>query len=72
MKIVNGDLIYLARNCEFDLIVLGCNCFCSMGAGIGRGIKATFPAAFVADSATARNDRFKLSTFSFVNEVRVT
>jgi O-acetyl-ADP-ribose deacetylase (regulator of RNase III) len=65
MKIVSGDLIHLAKNGEFDLIVHGCNCFCTMGAGIAKGIKAAFPAAFEADLATAKGDRTKLGTCTF-------
>lgn len=62
MKTIAGDLIHLAQNGEFDLIVHGYNCFCTMGAGIAKGIKADFPAAFRADLATARGDRAKLGT----------
>ena len=31
---VDGDLIKLAKQGRFDVIVHGCNCFCQMGAGI--------------------------------------
>lgn len=65
MKTLPGDLIHLAKNDEFDLIVHGCNCFCTMGAGIAKGIKAAFPTAFEADLATARGDRAKLGTCTF-------
>ena len=40
MKTIHGNLIHVAQNCEFDLIVHGCNCFCAMGEGIAKGIKA--------------------------------
>ena len=33
MKTIQGNLIHLAQNGEFDLIALDCNCFCTMGAG---------------------------------------
>jgi O-acetyl-ADP-ribose deacetylase (regulator of RNase III) len=65
MKIISGDLIHLAKNGEFDIIVHGCNCFCTMGAGIAKGIKANFPAAFVADLATVKGDLTKLGTCTF-------
>jgi len=42
MKIIQGNLIHLARGGESDLIVHGCNCFCTLGAGIAKGIKAAF------------------------------
>jgi O-acetyl-ADP-ribose deacetylase (regulator of RNase III) len=65
MKTIPGDLFHLAKNGEFDLIVHGCNSFCTMGAGIAKGIKAAFPAAFEADLATAKGDRAKLGTCTF-------
>ena len=64
MKVVSGDLIQLAEDGEFDFIVHGCNCFCTMGAGIAKGIKAAFPAAYAADLVTRRGDRAKLGTCS--------
>jgi O-acetyl-ADP-ribose deacetylase (regulator of RNase III) len=64
MTTIPGDLIQLAKNGEFDLIVHGCNCFGTMGAGIAKGIKATFPAAYAADLATARGGRAKLGSCS--------
>ncbi|MTB52699.1 macro domain-containing protein [Lewinella sp. W8] len=64
MKIIQGDLIKLALEGKFDVIVHGCNCFCTMGAGIAKGIKAVFPDAYYADLATEKGDRSKLGTFS--------
>jgi O-acetyl-ADP-ribose deacetylase (regulator of RNase III) len=65
MKTISGDLIQLAKTGEFDLIVHGCNCMCTMGAGIAKGIKAAFPEAFEADRRTTRGDRGKLGTCSY-------
>jgi O-acetyl-ADP-ribose deacetylase (regulator of RNase III) len=65
MKTIQGDLIRLASDGEFDVIVHGCNCFGTMGAGIAKGIKAAFPQAFAADRATERGSRDKLGTCSF-------
>lgn len=70
MKIVKGDLILLAMDGHFDVIIHGCNCFCAMGAGIARGIKAQFPEAFEADLATEIGDRSKLGSFSHGAVVR--
>jgi O-acetyl-ADP-ribose deacetylase (regulator of RNase III) len=66
MKTVKGDLIKLAIQGEFDVIVHGCNCFCTMGAGIALTIKQHFPAAYKADLATVKADKSKLGTISFV------
>ena len=49
MQTEKGDLIQKARAGEFDVIVHGCNCFCTMGAGIAKTIKQVFPAAYLAD-----------------------
>ena len=70
MKIVQGDLIQLALDKEFDVIVHGCNCQCAMGAGIAKSIKATFPEAYVADCETQKGDRNKLGSFSSATVIR--
>lgn len=41
-KTVDGDLINLALEGNFDVIVHGCNCFCTQGAGIAKGMAKTF------------------------------
>ncbi len=65
MKIVQGDLIKLALAGEFDVIVHGCNCFCTMGAGIAKMIKQKFPAAYQADLSTAKGKKIKLGQISY-------
>jgi O-acetyl-ADP-ribose deacetylase (regulator of RNase III) len=64
MKTVIGDLITLAQNKEFDVIVHGCNCFNVMGAGIAPQIAKAFPNAYEIDQLTIRGDRNKLGTIS--------
>jgi O-acetyl-ADP-ribose deacetylase (regulator of RNase III) len=64
MKIEKGDLIQKAKAGEFDVIVHGCNCFCTMGAGIAKTIKQVFPAAYQADLATVVGDKTKLGSYS--------
>jgi len=49
---------------EFDVIVHGCNCYCTMGAGIAKTIKQVFPAAYQADLATEAGDKSKLGYYS--------
>lgn len=70
MRILQGDLLQLAIDREFDVIVHGCNCMCTMGAGIARTIKTRFPEAYDADLMTKKGDRSKLGTFSFAEIVR--
>ncbi len=64
MKTIKGDLIKLAKNGEFDVIIHGCNCFCTMGAGIAKAIKENFPEAYEVDKATKKGDPLKLGTIS--------
>jgi O-acetyl-ADP-ribose deacetylase (regulator of RNase III) len=64
MKTTQGDLILLAQKGHFDVIVHGCNCFNTMGAGIAKAIRDNFPAAFIADQQTARGDKSKLGTIT--------
>lgn len=70
MKVVQGDLIELAQDGAFDVIIHGCNCQNTMGAGIAKAIKATFPEAFAADQATKKGDRDKLGTISWATVER--
>ena len=58
-------MIELAKSGEFEIIVHGCNCFCTMGAGVAKGIRAAFPKAYEADRQTPRGDRTKLGTCTF-------
>jgi len=64
MKTEKGDLVQKAKAGEFDVIIHGCNCFCTMGAGIAKTIKQVFPAAFQADLATIEGDKSKLGNYS--------
>ena len=64
MKTIEGNLIELAKAGQFDVIVQGCNCFCTMGKGIALTIKQEFPEAYVADRKTAYADRSQLGTYS--------
>lgn len=71
-KEVDGDLIKLAKNGEFNIIVHGCNTFATMGAGIAVDIKENFPSAFYADKVflTDKPNKFKLGRISY-SRVRV-
>ena len=64
MEIIKGDLIKLALEGKFDVIVHGCNCFCTMGAGIAKAIKSEFPEAYEADCRTEKGSKDKLGTYS--------
>lgn len=70
MRVVKGDLIALAFDGKFDVIVHGCNCQCTMGAGIAKYIRAAFPEAYEADRRTEKGLRSKLGTISSATIVR--
>lgn len=70
MKKIQGDLLNLALAGKFDVIVHGCNCQCTMGAGIANSIKTLFPKAYKADCQTKKGDREKLGTNSQASVVR--
>ncbi|MCB0319732.1 MAG: macro domain-containing protein [Bdellovibrionales bacterium] len=64
MKTLEGDLIQLALEGKFDVIVHGCNCFCEMGAGIAKAFRSHFPECYEADRKTVVGDRKKLGTLT--------
>lgn len=66
MKLNYGNLIEKAKDGEFDVIIHGCNCFHTMGAGIAKYIKINFPEAYEADKKTGYADKNKVGTFSEV------
>ena len=72
LKIINGDLIKLALAGEFDVIVHGCNCFNTMGAGIAKTIRQTFPEAYEADCKTVKGSKDKLGTYTSAVSKNVT
>ena len=64
MKYIKGDLIKLSKEGNFDAMVYGCNCFCTMGAGIAKQVKEIFPKAYEVDKKTKKGDRNKLGTYT--------
>lgn len=49
-KYIEGDLLKLFEEGEFDAIVHGCNCHNVMGAGIAKTIADKYPQALQADA----------------------
>jgi len=64
MKIIEGDLLDLAENGQFDVIVHGCNCFHTMKSGIAGEITKRYPEVLVADKTTPYGVRSKLGSIS--------
>lgn len=64
MRVIEGDLIKLANEGHFDIIVHGCNCFNNFGAGIAKQIRHVWPNAFKSDLRTVKGDPNKLGTYT--------
>lgn len=65
MKTIQGDLIQLAVQGKFNIIVHGCNCFNTMGSGIAKQVKNVFPTAYEVDQLTIKGGRSKLGTYTY-------
>ena len=59
-----GDILDLAQQGDFDIIVHGCNCFCTMGAGLAKSIRQRYPQAYEEDRKTESGDILKLGCFT--------
>ena len=64
MKTVKGNLITLAEQGEFDVIVQGCNCFNTMGSGVAKEIREKYPQAYAVDCETWSGDYDKLGSYT--------
>jgi O-acetyl-ADP-ribose deacetylase (regulator of RNase III) len=59
-----GNLLDLAENGHFDVIIHGVNCFNTMGGGIAREIRERYPMVASVDMETVRGDYRKLGTWT--------
>jgi len=64
MKTIKGDLIKLAEQSEFDIIVQGCNCFHKMRSGLAKQLADRYPIVEETDRQTKFGDRDKLGSYS--------
>jgi O-acetyl-ADP-ribose deacetylase (regulator of RNase III) len=65
IEYIKTDIIKFAD--EFDspfVLIHGCNCFNTMGAGVGKAVADKWPVVKVADDITNKGDVMKLSDFS--------
>jgi O-acetyl-ADP-ribose deacetylase (regulator of RNase III) len=67
LKILKGDLISLAEEGMFDVIIHGCNCLCNMGSGIAKTIKSKYPQVYSVDCQTVKGDKGKLGSYSSIS-----
>jgi O-acetyl-ADP-ribose deacetylase (regulator of RNase III) len=72
LKHAKGNLLDMAENGDFEIIVQGCNCFCTMGGGIAKEIATKYPTAAVADRNTKYGDYTKLGNWSEFDTGRFT
>lgn len=63
--VMKGDLLKLALEGKFDVIVHQCNCFHNFGAGIALQILKKFPMAFEQDKKTEYGSKEKMGSISF-------
>jgi O-acetyl-ADP-ribose deacetylase (regulator of RNase III) len=67
---INGDLIELAKEGQFDVISHGCNCFCTMGAGIAPQMAKAFGCdRFPMEDSKYRGDINKLGTIDYQSQL---
>jgi O-acetyl-ADP-ribose deacetylase (regulator of RNase III) len=67
LKRAKGNLIDMAEQGEFDVIVHGCNCLNTMGSGIALEIRTRYPGAYDADTLATQQWKTpvaKLGNFS--------
>lgn len=65
MKIINGNLLDMFDNGDFDVIAHGCNCHHTMGGGIAAQIANRYPGIYYIDYMyTKKGDINKLGTFT--------
>lgn len=65
MKEVKGDLLKMFEEGEFDVILHGCNCFQTVGAGIAKQIKDKYPEAYWADKGSNTSPEQRLGEFTW-------
>ena len=65
LKTKYRDLLDAFDANEIQIIIHGCNCFRSFGAGIAKSIKERYPEAYDADLNTGHGDKNKLGQYSY-------
>lgn len=65
IQFISGDIVSDFKSEKINVLVHGCNCFHTMGAGLAKQVAKEFPAAYVSDVLTEYGDKEKLGSFSF-------
>jgi len=64
MKTVYGNILDMAFNGDFDVIIQNCNLHGQMNGGLAAEIKQRVPEAYEADCQTAIGDESKFGSYS--------
>ena len=72
MKRIKGNIIDVAEEGEYDVVLQGCNCQCTMGSGVAKDMANSWPEVRAADAATARDDHTKLGGYTHADIIRRT
>jgi O-acetyl-ADP-ribose deacetylase (regulator of RNase III) len=65
-KKINGDLIYMARAGDFEVVAHGCNCFCTMDRGVSPLLAKYFKCdKYRMEQPKYKGDINKLGTIDF-------
>ena len=67
-KEIDGNLLDLFDEGEFDVIAHGANCFSTMGAGIAKQIRERYPEAYYADIYYSLNEEERLGNFTCTSD----
>lgn len=70
MKVIKGNLLDLAEQGQFDVILHGANCFCTMKSGIAGEIANRYPEVVLADKKTVAGDNGKLGSLTVARVTR--
>lgn len=65
IQFVQADLIKMLKQHQSHVLIHGCNCFSSMGAGIALYIRQQFPHAYLADKNFPYHPEERLGKFSY-------
>lgn len=65
IKYVNGDLF----RAKEEILIHGCNCFNTMGAGVARMVKTYYPEAAIVDLETEYGSKEKLGSYTCTDAI---
>lgn len=74
-EVVQGNLINLALEGEFDVIAHGCNCFCVQGAGLAKEMKRVFdtnnPERYLLEAPEYKGEYQKLGCLEAAHAIAI-